>query len=184
MRFLFTLCLLVMIVLPAVGQQRRSSGIAPSSQAMAQQAQAIRELEYSVQRLAARFDVIEQQQSALASRITSLEQGKNTATKDDIAALRADLNAVRASQEQMRGEIVDDLSKKLATLAKQREEAERKAHAAATQKSGYKHTVEAGQTISAIADAYGVSVRSIIKANKISDPSKIRVGQVLLIPDP
>ncbi len=172
-----------LVALPVMGQRKTS--LSPSTQVFAQQAQALRDLEYSVQRLAARFDAIEQQQSALSARISALEKNKDAATRDELAALRADLNAVKGSQEQMRGEIVDDLSKKIASLSKQREEAARKAReTAAAQKSGYKHTVEAGQTISAIADAYGVSTRSIIKANKISDPTKIRVGQVLLIPDP
>ncbi len=184
MRFLLTVCLMGLLVVPVMGQQRRGT-ISTASQAFAQQAQALRDLEYSVQRLAARFDAIEQQQAQLAARIAGLEQNKNAASRDDLAAVRADLNAVKSSQERLRGEIVEDLSKKISALSKQREESERKAREkAAAQKSGYKHTVEAGQTISAIADAYGVTTRSIIKANKISDPTRIRVGQVLLIPDP
>ena len=70
---------------------------------------------------------------------------------------------------------------KIKTIAdKQRAAAESQAK----QKSGYTHVVEAGQTISAIAQAYKVSVTSIMKANKIKDATKIRVGQELFIPDP
>jgi LysM repeat protein len=34
-----------------------------------------------------------------------------------------------------------------------------------------------------IAAAYGVSIRKIIDANDIPDPERLRVGQVLQIPD-
>jgi len=43
--------------------------------------------------------------------------------------------------------------------------------------------VEKGHTLSEIARGYGKSVDSILKANKITNPSSIRVGQVLFIPD-
>ncbi|HIV09935.1 MAG TPA: LysM peptidoglycan-binding domain-containing protein [Candidatus Spyradenecus faecavium] len=63
-------------------------------------------------------------------------------------------------------------------------EAAAKAAAAQSRGSGYSHVVEAGQTLSAIGEAYGVSVRAIMRANKISDPTKLQVGQKLFIPDP
>jgi len=45
----------------------------------------------------------------------------------------------------------------------------------------YKYKVQPGATLSAIAKAYGVSVSSIRKANKLDD-DLIRIGQVLYIP--
>ena len=161
--------------------------ISPSSQAYAQQAQVMREIQYSLQELSERMSALEQQNASLASRISTLERGGNAATKDDLAALRADLNTVKNDQGKIREEIIADLTGKIKTLAdQQRAEAAaaEKAAEKAAQKSGYKHTVEAGQTISAIAQAYKVSASSILKANKIKDPTKIRVGQVLFIPDP
>jgi LysM repeat protein len=46
------------------------------------------------------------------------------------------------------------------------------------------HSVQAGETLAAIAQAYGVTVNSIVEANAIDDPNAIHVGQRLLIPDP
>lgn len=43
------------------------------------------------------------------------------------------------------------------------------------------HTVKYGDTLSAIALKYGVSVTYIMKNNNISDPNKIYVGQKLFI---
>jgi LysM repeat protein len=177
--FLF---LTVFCVVPVVAQR----SISPSSQAYAQQAQILREIQYSLQALSERMSALEQQQSALSSRISSLERGGNAATKDELAALRADLNAVKNDQGKIRDEIITDLTGKIKTITdKQRAAAVAAEKAAkASQKSGYSHVVEAGQTISAIAQAYKVSTSSILKANKIKDPTKIRVGQELFIPDP
>jgi LysM repeat protein len=46
------------------------------------------------------------------------------------------------------------------------------------------HTVESGETIWAIADRYGSSAASVLRANEIENPSKIWVGTRLRIPLP
>ena len=45
-----------------------------------------------------------------------------------------------------------------------------------------KHTVTTGESLGVIARKYGVSVGELAAANSITDPSKVRVGQTLLIP--
>lgn len=160
---------------------QRSAKISTANQALAQQAQTLREIQYTLQSFSARIEALEQQQAMLNSRISALERNDGGVTKDDLAAVRADLNALKNEQGKLRGDIVADLSTKIKTIAdKQRAATESQAK----QKSGYTHVVEAGQTISAIAQAYKVSVTSIMKANKIKDATKIRVGQELFIPDP
>lgn len=47
---------------------------------------------------------------------------------------------------------------------------------------GVKHTVRSGDTLSSIAQKYGVKVGDVAAANSISDPQKIRLGQELVIP--
>ena len=175
------LALAAAAVLAAAAPAQRAVG-----SAYAQQAQALRELQYQVQTLAARFDAIEQRQSSLAARIAALERGSGDsglASKDEVAALRSDLAAVRSAQGRLRDEIVEDLSARISAIAKRQEQA-RAAEARERQRSGYSHTVEAGQTLSAIALAYKVSVKAIMQANNITDPTKLRVGQTLFIPDP
>lgn len=46
----------------------------------------------------------------------------------------------------------------------------------------FEHTLRSGETLGALAKRYGVSTESIIEANNISDPRKIRAGQKLTIP--
>lgn len=47
---------------------------------------------------------------------------------------------------------------------------------------GTRHTVETGESLSQIAQQYGVTVEQILAANGLDDPNTIIVGQELLIP--
>lgn len=44
------------------------------------------------------------------------------------------------------------------------------------------HTVQAGETLGAIARIYGVTVLQIVQANNLADPNRLSVGQQLIIP--
>lgn len=46
---------------------------------------------------------------------------------------------------------------------------------------GGKYTVQAGDTLSAIADKFGVTVEELVELNSIADPDVISVGQVLIL---
>jgi LysM repeat protein len=50
-------------------------------------------------------------------------------------------------------------------------------------KEGASYTVQKGDTLALIAKKNGARVQDIINANKISDPSRIVVGQTLFIPN-
>lgn len=49
-------------------------------------------------------------------------------------------------------------------------------------KEGVNYTVQAGDTLAVIARKQNAKLQDIINANKISDPTRIRVGQTLFIP--
>jgi LysM repeat protein len=49
-------------------------------------------------------------------------------------------------------------------------------------KEGINYTVQAGDTLGEIARKNGARLQDIINANKIADPTRIRVGQTLFIP--
>lgn len=94
--------------------------------------------------------------------------------------LRNALAAAKAEHAQLKTEIINNVQ----GLLKEQQ----KRTSAMTQPvrqqtvSGYEHKVEYGQTLSAIAKAYGVSVSKIKEANKLKS-DVIREGQVLFIPD-
>jgi len=49
-------------------------------------------------------------------------------------------------------------------------------------KEGINYTVQNGDSLSSIAQKTGAKLQDIVNANKISDPTRIRVGQTLFIP--
>jgi nucleoid-associated protein YgaU len=49
-------------------------------------------------------------------------------------------------------------------------------------KEGINYTVPSGDSLAVIAKKTGAKLQDIVNANKISDPSRIRVGQTLFIP--
>ncbi len=126
-------------------------------------------------------------------RLTRLEENlrqANATSGSDLAALQRELASVksetaslRADREALKKEIVGEISSEVAKLlAAQQKAAATQQKAAAQSQTGYEHKVQAGQTLSAIAQAYGVSVEKIKKANGLKN-DVIRVGQVLFIPD-
>jgi uncharacterized protein YcbK (DUF882 family) len=54
--------------------------------------------------------------------------------------------------------------------------------AAGTAQADITHTVARGHTLEAIAHRYHVTVKAIVAANHLRDPSRLRVGQKLIIP--
>ena len=154
--------------------------------------------------LSEQISALNRAQEQLDARLSRLETQMNTAprTQDDITALRRDVQLVRAERETLKKEITDDLAGRIEKIAARQQADINAARSAATASAGpagaartsgggarsgsgggYEHKVERGQTLSEIARGYNKSVESIMKANKLSNPSAIRVGQVLFIPD-
>ena len=165
-----------------------------------QQRQAVQE----VQRLSSQFDQLQNGMESLASRMNRLE-GSNSAgdMRAEIAAIRSELNALKRRQEAMRGEIVAEISKKMADLiAKSRpapmpavapsgrgQEKPQKRKSAGGGDSGgtgptgpyFEHTVEPGETLSYIAKECKTSIKKIKQYNNMKGDT-LRVGQVIMIP--
>ncbi len=150
-------------------------------------------------RLSEQIEALSQNQQIIDSRLRSIEAklGSSAGVDQDIAALRRDLAQVRTERDQLRKEITDDLAARIEAIAARQQtaidEANRRAREAAARSSvagaggaagsGYEHKVERGQTLSEIARGYNTTVDKIMKANAIKNPSTIRVGQILFIPD-
>ncbi len=154
------------------------------------------------QRLAEQIKALDQNQQLIDNRLRNIETKLGGASKvdNDVAALRNDLEQARREREHLRKEITDDLAARIETIAQRQQKAindvSRQARQAAAgtaasgvggtravSGSGYEHKVERGQTLSEIARGYNTTIDKIIKANNIKNPSAIRAGQILFIPD-
>ena len=161
-----------------------------------QQRQAIQE----VQRLSSQFDQLQNGMESLSSRMSRIESSNTSGDlKAEIGALRSELNEVRRRQDALRGEIVAELSKKMADLiAKSRPPAPPPAAVSHTRKSAtqaapqeaapsgptgpyFEHVVESGETLSYIAKECKTTVQKIKQYSGIKSDN-LRVGQKLLIP--
>ncbi len=152
--------------------------------------------------LSEQMEALSRNQELLEGRLGRLETqlAAGGRSQDDLVALRKDVQLIRSERETLKKEIADDLAARIEKIAA-RQQAEIQAvrssspgasagvargtgaAAAGQARSGYEHKVEKGQTLSEIARGYGKSVEAIMKANKITNPSTIRDGQVLFIPD-
>ncbi|HEY5999753.1 MAG TPA: LysM peptidoglycan-binding domain-containing protein [bacterium] len=110
-----------------------------------------------------------------------------------LASARADLEATRQETAAVRQGLVElqrpmqELAEQLAAVQTQiqdlgrRVESQRKA---APARGGSTHTVRAGETLTAIAARYGVTVKALRDKNQLSDADSLREGQKLAIPEP
>ncbi len=167
-----------------------------------QQRQAVQE----VQRLSSQFDQMQNSMESLASRMNRLESANTSNdTKAEIGALRSEINELRRRQDALRGEIVAEISKKMADLiAKNRPAPPPPPPPAATPRAGgkqhsgrapaeaarapsgptgpyFEHVVEPGETLSYIAKECNTTIGKIKQYSGLKSDN-LRVGQTLLIP--
>jgi LysM repeat protein len=151
-------------------------------------------LQESIQQLRGRIEGIELEQERLRNRLDASRAEQAGATSAQIEALRAKtaelesrLRTLDAAREKDRQEIVDSLSRKISQIVTA--PATSPSRSSKTPKKpasgeGYEHVVQAGETLSAIAAAYGVRSSDIIEANDLKKPDQLRAGQKLFIPAP
>ena len=171
----------------------------PDARMVYQQQQAIQE----VQRLSQQFDKLDANFDQLAARMSKLEGGNATADlRAEISGIKAQLAELKREQENMRREIVAEISKKMAGLLAQRQPPPPPPAASGHGRSGtapssgakstpqrttpegpyYEHVVEPGQTLSLIAKGYETTIPKILAANPNLKPNSLRVGQKIIVP--
>jgi LysM repeat protein len=151
-----------------------------------------------VQALQANYERLQQQVASLHQQLAAMQTAGHggAVTPATIAHLEQRIAAVDAARRRDVETIVNQVSAELAKLGgggvsrrsssaatpPARSAAPRTAtSAAASAEQGYEHVVEKGQTLSAIAKAYGVTVDAIKKANNLKSDT-LFVGKKLFIP--
>jgi LysM repeat protein len=156
----------------------------PSEEEIARQIADMGMLQEEVQRLKARMEGIELEQRNLAREVGAIRQGTPQGSQTDrarVEALERQVQALNAAREQDRRQIVEELSRKVSALLSSQPST---ARSGGGSEYGYEHVVKPGETLSEIARAYKVSMTAIQKANNLSSPDLVRVGQKLFIPQP
>jgi hypothetical protein len=165
----------------------------------------IRGLTQRVGELTLRVEQLEHENETLRSKVAGLDGAKDSVTTAQLNAAIADLNAsIHSAVADSRTEILDKVATQMENLAKQTNVAidsiAKPAASSATYtatatpapakmefsdnfpKEGISYTVAKGDSVGVIARKTGARSADIIAANKITDPSKIQVGQVLFVP--
>lgn len=128
------------------------------------------------------------EQAQITQDLTAPEQARAIASlQSEITELHKQLETLARRQDQQKDEIVTIMSAKMAEAFKKQGGSSRGGGTRSTGGGSYsgparEHSVQSGETLSAIAQAYGSSVDAIIKANGLGNDGMIRVGQKLVVP--
>ncbi len=141
-------------------------------------------LEEKVNKLRAELEDLQFRQQKTEKAIESIQadlkelrRNTGTASSEDLKALlEAKIAAVDAARQKDNKAIVDELAKQLAAMS-----TGTKPPKPTVTGNAKEHTIQKGETLSAIARTYGISVAALKKANNLTSDS-LAVGQKLTIP--
>jgi len=136
------------------------------------------------------------QLSKLRSEVRLLRA--ETSTKDPSTATRGDLEGLAKSIREIDRKRLQDkdlILKEMKTLLRSTPARTKPTTVTSQSQKGFDHPVEAGETISAIIEAYNtqlkskgvkkrITLKTVLEANPKLNPRTMRIGQVLFIPDP
>ena len=135
-----------------------------------------------MQRVSGQVDVLQSNLNDLQRRVGALEGGGDASKgiRQELDALKASIAELRREMQGQRGEIVKDLSGRIAKMqaaAPAPKPVEKKVVIGPHQE----YTVQSGDTLSLIAQAFGTTVSKIREMNNLKGDN-LRVGQKLNLP--
>lgn len=160
------------------------------NKAAMQQQESYRVLAESNRRLKARMEMMEQDLEQMSEELRSSRGSASQTAQASAQVLNSrmdriekDLQNVESRMASDKKEIVNTLTAKITKIMKANASSRPRPTPKAAQGNGYEHVVKSGETLSAIASAYGTTTKAIIRANKMRDADMLRVGQKLFIPE-
>lgn len=173
---------LFLIVVPAMAfltgcetlqtpQQRRA--------AQAREQAAARQAEERTYRIQGAVETVEMENARLMQELQSL-RSQVSALNGQIGSLNSKMNALDARQKKEMADLIKEVQALLRKSAASRPSSS--GGSSVNRGSGREHVVESGHTLSAIAQAYGTTVKAIKSANNLKN-DQIYVGQKLFIPE-
>ena len=137
-----------------------------------------------MQRVSGQVDVLQSNLSDLQRRVGALEGGGDSrGIRQELDALKASIAELRREMQNMRGEIVRDLSGKMVQIQKQMQPppAPKPTTTKVVIGPHQEYVVQSGDTLSLIAQAFNTSVGKIKEMNGLKGDN-LRVGQKLKLP--
>ncbi|MCF7849796.1 MAG: LysM peptidoglycan-binding domain-containing protein [Kiritimatiellales bacterium] len=136
-------------------------------------------MEERMRRVEGRSEAAEMENARLAKEIEQLRADLRTQYAS-LSKIASSMQTLEQKQARDKQDIINQISGRLETLLKKQAAAAPPPRA--SRGSGYEHTVSSGETLSAIAQAYGTTITAIKRVNKLSSDN-IRIGQKLFIPE-
>lgn len=135
-----------------------------------------------MQRVAGQVDTLQSNFDNLSSRVSHLETkgSGDQALRAEIEALKAAVAELRREISNQRSEIVKDLSGRIAKMQPKTEPAPRPRTVVISGPTST-YTVQSGDTLSLIAQAFKTSVPKIREMNGLKNDN-LRIGQKLVVP--
>jgi len=135
-----------------------------------------------MQRVSEQVDMLASNQEELAARLQKAESLKAEieSLRAEVAALRGAVAELRREMQGQRGEIVQDLSKRIAALQPP-QPPRQPPKAPAYSGPCVEYTVEKGDTLTVIAQALHTTVQKIKEVNGLKSDA-LRIGQKLIVP--
>ena len=136
-----------------------------------------------MQRVSGQVDVLQSNLNELQNRVGRLEGGDDSkGLRQEIDALKAAVADIRRQLQSQRGEIVRDLSGRISKMQQQVAPAAPKPVEKKIVLGPHReYVVQAGDNLSMISEAFGVSVSKIKEMNNLKNDT-LRVGQKLNLP--
>ena len=138
-----------------------------------------------MQRVSGQVDVLQSNLGDLQRRIGALEGGGDSSkgVRQELDALKQSIAELRREMQSMRGEIVKDLSGKMVQIQKQMQPPPAPRPTVTKVEIGphQEYTVQSGDTLSLIAQAFGTTVSKIKEMNGLKNDN-LRIGQKLNLP--
>ena len=161
------------------------------------QRQTIMELQEKQETLNVNLQNTQEENARLRQQIeemkTELQASRQTSSAyaGDIARLDELVQKMNSAREKDRRVILDEVSQELARMSQRTASAYSTSSGPsasppppkkAASEVGYEHIVKKGETLFAIAKAYGIPAIAIAKANGLKETSPLKAGQTLFIP--
>lgn len=138
-----------------------------------------------MQRVSGQVDVLQSNLNDLQNRVGALEGGGDATkgVRQELDALKASVAELRREMQQMRGEIVKDLSGKMVEIQKRMQPppAPKPVEKKVVIGPHQEYTVQSGDTLSLIAQAFNTTVAKIKEMNGLKNDN-LRIGQKLNLP--